>query len=226
MNPQLPESQRAIIQDENGRPKLATNIALPTLLPGTVLVKTEAVALNPSDNKMGVAFPSPGAIIGMDFSGTVIAVHPQLHTTVALGERVCGIVHGSHPTDRAAGAFAQYIRARPELLLRVPPNLPIEQAATFGTGLSTNLLSLWHPAALALGATPEKPAEKSFPVLVHGGSTATGTLAIQLLRLSGLEPIVTCSPHNFDLVRGYGASAVFDYARPSKLKEISFKLSI
>ena len=37
-------------------------------------------------------------------------------------------------------------------------------------------------------------------------------MAIQLLRLSGLDPIATCSPHNFALVRSRGAGAVFDYA--------------
>ncbi|RMZ71004.1 Polyketide synthase enoylreductase [Pyrenophora seminiperda CCB06] len=35
--------------------------------------------------------------------------------------------------------------------------------------------------------------------------------AIQLLKLAGFDPVATCSPHNFDLVRSYGATAVFDY---------------
>lgn len=46
---------------------------------------------------------------------------------------------------------------------------------------------------------------------MYGGSTATGTIAIQLLKLSGYDPITTCSPRNADLVRSRGASAVFDY---------------
>lgn len=46
-------------------------------------------------------------------------------------------------------------------------------------------------------------------MLVYGGSTATGTIATQLLELSGYDPIATCSPRNFDLVRSRGASAVF-----------------
>ncbi|PSN58726.1 NAD(P)-binding protein, partial [Corynespora cassiicola Philippines] len=53
------------------------------------------------------------------------------------------------------------------------------------------------------------------PVLIYGGSTATGAIAIQFAKLSGLEVITTCSPRNFDMVKNLGASAVFDYSAPN-----------
>lgn len=216
----LPTTQCAIVQDEQGKPQLNNNVPLPALLPGAVLVKPAAVALNPSDHKMGTAFPTPGAVVGMDFAGTIVAVHPMTTTELRIGDRVAGMVHGSNPTTPDNGAFAEYIRATPELLLRVPPSLSFQEAATFGTALSTNLLALWDPAALNLAATPESPATISAPVLVYGGSTATGTVAVQLLRLSGLDPIATCSPRNAELVRGCGASAIFDYSKPNVAEEI------
>ncbi|KAK8038624.1 zinc-binding dehydrogenase family oxidoreductase [Apiospora rasikravindrae] len=191
------------------------------------MVKTVAVALNPADYKMGAAFPTPGAIIGMDFSGVIAQIHPATETGLQIGDRVCGVVHGSNPGDPTNGAFAEYIRARADLLLRVPQSLSMEQAATLGVGLMTNALSLWAEDALALEsvpATPETPAERPLPVLVYGGSTATGTLATQLLRLSGLDPVVTCSPRNFDLAgaRGVDVSSggAIDYVRPDALDEI------
>ena len=52
-------------------------------------------------------------------------------------------------------------------------------------------------------------------VLVYGPSTATDTVILQLLQLSGVEAIATRSRHNFDLVPSYGAGSVFDYAYPS-----------
>ncbi|KAI1209523.1 zinc-binding dehydrogenase family oxidoreductase [Annulohypoxylon truncatum] len=216
----LPVSQTAIIQDENGAPKLANGVPLPLLRDGTVMIKTVAVALNPSDNKMGTTFPTPGAIIGMDFSGIIVSIHSNTQTELRIGDRVCGAVHGSNPSEPTNGAFAQYIRARPELLFHVPRDLTMEQAATLGVGLMTNVLALWDPEALGLVATPESPAEKPFPVLVYGGSTATGTIATQLLRMSGLEPIVTCSPRNFELVQAYGAGSAIDYVRPDVAEEI------
>lgn len=216
----LPKSQLAIVQDEHGAPNLSNGIPLPVLKPGTVIVKTVAIALNPSDYKMGANFPTPGAVVGMDFSGIVTAIHPATETDLKVDDRVCGMVQGSNPGDPTNGAFAQYIRARPELLLRVPHPLLMEQAATLGVGLMTNIMALWDPTALGLEATPECPTEKRFPVLVYGGSTATGTLAIQLLQLSGLDPVVTCSPRNFDLVRGRGSIGEVDYVRPDVVNEI------
>lgn len=98
--------------------------------------------------------------------------------------------------------------------------MPMEQASTLGTGLMTNILALWEPSALCLSATPDSPTEKPFPVLVYGGSTATGTLAIQLLRMSGVEPIVACSPRNFDLADACGAGGKVDYVRLDAVPEI------
>ncbi|KAI8623595.1 GroES-like protein [Xylariaceae sp. FL1651] len=224
--PVIPLKQTAIIQDDAGAPKLAHDVAVPRLEAGTMLVKTVAVALNPSDYKMGAAFPTPGAIVGMDYSGVIVSIHPGTATDLRVGEPVCGLVHGSNPASPENGAFAEYIRVRPEMLLRVPQGeggrsyLPMEQAATLGVGLVTNIMALWDPSGLALSATPDAPAEKAFPVLVYGGSTATGTLATQLLRLSGLQPVTTCSPRNFDLVRARGAAAALDYIDPNVVDDI------
>ena len=48
----------------------------------------------------------------------------------------------------------------------------------------------------------------------QGGSSATGSLAIQFAKLSGYKVIATCSPHNNDFVKSLGADAVFDYKDP------------
>ncbi|KAI0145539.1 putative zinc-binding dehydrogenase family oxidoreductase [Xylariaceae sp. FL1272] len=220
----IPNTQRAIIQDESGRPYLADGVAVPELLPNTFLVRTKAVALNPADYKMCKAFPTPGAIVGNDFSGTVVAVgetdegqSPQ----VAVGDCVCSVVFGSNPEGPDNGAFAEYVRVPADLFLRVDgTSVDVEEAATLGTALVTCHLAFWEKDTLGLTATPDNPASEPITVLVYGGSAATGTIAIQLLRLCGLNPIATCSPHNFELVRECGASAVFDYQSPTVARDI------
>lgn len=213
----IPVLQRAIVQDANGKPKAVSDIPLPPLQPGTILVKTAAVALQPSDNKMGGISPSAGAVIGSDFAGTVVLMHEETQTDLQIGDLVCGVVHGSNPADGTNGAFAEFVRAHADLVLRLPRSggrmhWPIEPA-TLGSALATTSLALWgDPGALALTASPDAQAVTPFPVLVYGASTAVGTMATQLLRLSGLEVVATCSPRNFDLVRSYGAGKVFDYA--------------
>ncbi|EEP81633.1 predicted protein [Uncinocarpus reesii 1704] len=63
--------------------------------------------------------------------------------------------------------------------------------------------------------TGQKPSGSRPYVLVYGGSTTCGAMALQVLRLSGLAPICTCSPKNFGLVKRLGAEAAFDYRSPS-----------
>lgn len=228
----IPTTQRALQQGEDGRLRVVNDAPIPPLLPGYVLVKTHAVALNPSDHKITTGFPIPGAYSGSDFSGTVVQLADDVDPAAwPLGSQVCGAAFGFSPSHRlASGAFAEYVRARGDLLLRIPSTtnngglerMDFLHAATLMTALSTCSLAFWSPDGLDLAGSPESPllSEKPTPVLVYGGSTATGTMAVQLLRLSGYEPIATCSPRNFDLVRDRGASAVFDYSAPDVAADI------
>src|SRR5262245_1610660 len=122
----LPVHQKALVQDAEGKPKIVNNAPLPILSRGDILVRTEMVALNPCDYKMGAAFPSPGAVIGNDFVGTVVRIHDETRTPINIGDTVCGLIHGSNPADLTNGAFAQYIRAPADLVLRVPRGFKLE----------------------------------------------------------------------------------------------------
>lgn len=180
----IPDTQHAVVQDSNGKPILVDNAAIPPLKPATILVRTKAVALNPSDYKMGSKFPSPGAIVGMDFAGIIVTMGlgtVEIRPDLKIGDSVCGSVHGSNPADRENGAFAEYIRATADLVIKIPKNMSYENAATVGVSLTTSYLALWN--SLGIIATPDQPAEKPYDVLVYGGSTSCGTIAIQLLRL-------------------------------------------
>jgi NADPH:quinone reductase-like Zn-dependent oxidoreductase len=57
----------------------------------------------------------------------------------------------------------------------------------------------------------DKSAQKDLPLLIYGGSTATGQFAILYAKLAGAKVAVTASPRNFDLLKSLGADATFDY---------------
>lgn len=227
---QLLSRQHAIQQGNDGRPLFVTDAAVPALLPGHVLVKTFAVSLNPADHKILSNFPLPGAFVGTDFSGIVVEAADDVKedTMIKPGTWVSGATFCFAAEHRlSSAAFSQYVRVRASLLLRPcpvpsPGGVGLLEAATLGTAVATCILALWSPDALHLPETPDKPGPtiEAVPVLVYGGSTATGTIAIQLLRLSGYGPITTCSPHNFDLVSSRGASAAFDYSDPDVAEHI------
>jgi NADPH:quinone reductase-like Zn-dependent oxidoreductase len=104
--------------------------------------------------------------------------------------------------------------------MKIPPHMSWAEAATLGTGIGTMGLALFHN--LQVPGYPTSPAAPSAAknVLVYGGSTASGTLALQLLKLCGMTPITTCSASNFDLVKSYGASKAFDYKSSDCIKDI------
>jgi len=67
---------------------------------------------------------------------------------------------------------------------------------------------------------PTSPAKEAFPILIYGASSATGALAVQFAKLSGLTVLATASTHNFDYVKSLGADQVFDYKSPTCAEDI------
>lgn len=78
------------------------------------------------------------------------------------------------------GTFAEHIPAKGDLQLRIPDHLSFEDAATLGLGVVTAGQGLYQSLGLPL---PNKPSEKDLSVFIYGGSTATGTRAIQFAKL-------------------------------------------
>lgn len=210
-------TQKAVIVVEPKKDGLVTDRAVPTLRDDYILVKNVSVGLNPTDWKHVAFLAPPGVLVGCDYAGVVEAVGKDVKKPFKKGDRVCGFVHGGNAVQPEDGAFAEYIVAKGDLQMKIPENLSFQEAATLGVGIVTVGQGLYQSLKLAL---PTEPIKDSKPILIYGGSTATGTLAIQLAKLSGYKVLTTCSPHNFDLVRSLGADAVFDYKDPQSAAEI------
>ncbi|KAF2819717.1 putative alcohol dehydrogenase, partial [Ophiobolus disseminans] len=214
----LPTTQTAIIAGPNGEFKVASDHPVTPLADDEVIVKTVAVALNPVDTKLIGPFITPGAIFGYDLAGAIVAVGKSDPYGFKIGDRVCGSARGMNPNKPLGGAFAEYVSLPADLTLRMPDHMSFEQAASLGTAIASACLSLFWTAKIP--ATIKEPATKPFPVLVYGGSTASGTMLLQMLKLCGARALTTCSPKNFDLVKSYGADEVFDYKSPTCAEDI------
>jgi NADPH:quinone reductase-like Zn-dependent oxidoreductase len=180
---EIPAAQTAVVEGDAGKPTVSNGLPVPEVRPGTVLVKTETVALMPADYKMGVAFPTPGAIIGTDFVGQVVETGSGGSNRFKIGDIVCGAVPGSNPDSPWNGAFAEYVLAPVDLLCHVPSHISRLDAVSTGTPLLTCTVALW--GSLGLEGTPLNPVAPAHAkdVLVYGGSSTCGTMAIQLLKL-------------------------------------------
>lgn len=137
-----------------------------------------------------------------------------------MGDRVAGTTHGANASQIEDGCFAEYAVAKADLLVKIPSSLSFEQAATFPLGVGTVGQGLYQKA-LKLNL-PTDPIEKdSQTVLIYGGSTATGSLAIQFAKASGYKVLTTCSPHNNDFVTSLGADGVYNYKDADVGKQIN-----
>jgi NADPH2:quinone reductase len=143
---------------------------------GEVLVKVAAAGVNRPDvlQRRGLYPPPPGApdILGLEIAGEVVGAGEGAEQLV--GQAVCALVAG--------GGYAEYCLAPAGTCLPVPKGLALAEAAGIPETLFTVWSNLFERGFAADGDT----------VLVHGGTSGIGTMAIALGRLFGLTVIVTC----------------------------------
>lgn len=83
------------------------------------------------------------------------------------------------------GAFARYIITKGDLAMHIPETVGWEEAATVGVAISTVGLALYKILALPLPCTgaDRQGMDDGASILIYGGSTATGTIAIQFAKM-------------------------------------------
>ena len=168
----------AIEAPEPGGPEALKLVERPVPQPGAgeVLIEVAAAGVNRPDilQRMGLYAPPKGAspILGLELAGTIVAAGEDVEALV--GERVCALVAG--------GGYAEYCVAPAGTCLPVPEVLTMAEAAAMPETLFTVWVNLFERGFAADGDA----------VLVHGGTSGIGTMAIALGKLFGLTVIVTC----------------------------------
>ncbi|KAH8103402.1 GroES-like protein [Cristinia sonorae] len=218
--PVIPQTMKAVITTPDKTTALE-DIPVPEIDDDEILVKTTALAQNPTDWKHVKFADNPGTIVGVDFAGVVVRLGSAVKAP-AIGTKVAGFVHGGQYKDR--GAFAEYVKTAAELVWEVPEgSISDVQAATLGCGAWTAVQTLFHPTRLGLVEPPDQTPNKEW-VFIYGGSTSVGMYAIQLAHLAGYRVVTVASPKHHDLLKSYGADVVFDYKDPAaftKIKEVT-----
>ncbi|PYI07707.1 oxidoreductase [Aspergillus sclerotiicarbonarius CBS 121057] len=207
-------TQHAIVVSGRGQVVLANDVPIPVLPDDYILVKTEAVALNPTDWKHIDLEPCNGTVVGCDYAGIVEAVGPRVKKPWKKGDRVAGFVHGCDIMRPQGGAFAQYVIAKGDLQFKVPEWMSSDEAACLGVGMMTIGQNLYQSLQLDLPGGEGTTETDITYILIYGGATATGSLAIQFAKLSGLRVVTTCSERNRAWMHELGADLVFDYHDP------------
>jgi len=127
-----------------------------------------------------------------DVAGRVIAVGAEV-TRFRVGDEVFGI---------GTGTYAEYARARADMLVHKPAGLSFVEAAAVAISGLTADQALHEVGELQSGQR----------VLILGASGGVGSFAVQIAVAAGAEVTGVCSASKMDLVRALGAARVLDYA--------------
>lgn len=174
-------TQKALVAADRGHWQVIEDQDIPFPEPDQVLCRVIALALNPADAKMSDFSAVPGSRGGNDFAGEVMEVGKNV-TRFVRGDRVFAFTFGLNPSDKTTGSFGTYALATEDLACKIPSGMSAEEASTMGLAIATAGTALFQ--ALGLPMPTEGQVKRPFHVLVSGGASCTGAMAIQLIKLS------------------------------------------
>jgi putative PIG3 family NAD(P)H quinone oxidoreductase len=190
---------RAVIAPDAGGPEQLTIVDLPDPVPGPgeVVLDVAAAGLNRADllQRQGFYPPPPGAsdVLGMECSGTVSAVGPDV-TGWSVGDQACALL--------ASGGYASKVAVPAGQLMPVPDGVDLVTAAA----LPETACTVWSNVFMIAGLQPDET------ILVHGGAGGIGTMAIQLASQLGSRVLTTAgTPEKLALCASLGADVTINY---------------
>lgn len=189
----------AIIAPQPGGPEILALVRrpVPAPAPHEVLIQMHAAGVNRPDllQREG-KYPAPSDasdVLGLELAGEIIAVGTKV-TRLHVGDRVMALVSG--------GAYASHCLAHQDLCLAIPAGISMVEAGALPEGLFTVWHNMFERGRLQAGET----------LLIHGGTSGIGTLAIQMAKAHGARVVVTCgSDAKCAAARGLGADLAVNY---------------
>jgi putative PIG3 family NAD(P)H quinone oxidoreductase len=190
---------RAIVITEPGGPQVLgiQDVPDPEAGPGEVLVRVAAAGVNRADllQRMGQYPPPPGTpeYPGLEVSGTIEALGDGVDGW-SVGDQVGALLSG--------GGYAELVAVPAGQLLPVPAGVSLVEAAALPEVACTVWANVFMTAQLQPGEV----------LLVHGGSSGIGTMAIQLAKAAGARVAVTAgTPEKLERCRALGADVLVNY---------------
>jgi putative PIG3 family NAD(P)H quinone oxidoreductase len=178
----------------------------PEPAPGEVRIRVAAAGVNRADvmQRLGHYPPPPGApeYPGLEVSGTVDSLGDEV-TGWAVGDEVCALLSG--------GGYAELVCVPAGQVLPVPRGVTLRDAAALPEVVCTVWSNVFMTANLLPGQT----------LLVHGGSSGIGTMAIQLAREVGARVAVTAgTAEKLEACRALGAEVLVNYREQDFVEEV------
>lgn len=190
---------RAVTISEPGGPEVLVVSELPEPVPGPreVVIDVAAAGMNRADlaQRRGL-YPAPAGAPdwpGLEVSGTVVAVGAEV-SQASVGDYVVALLSG--------GGYADRVAVDEGLVLPLPPGVDLVLAAGLPEAVATVWSNLFMAAKLQAGET----------LLIHGGTSGVGSIAIQLAVARGARVYATAgTADKVALCEQLGAARGIDY---------------
>ena len=155
------------------------NVPDPVIKADEVLVKISAAALNRADlmQREGDYPPPPGCPdwMGLEIAGTIVEVGPEAAklSNWKLGDEVCALLGG--------GGYAEYVSVKYDMLMPIPKNCTMVEAAAMPEAFATAYLNLFIEGNIKPGDT----------LLMHAGASGLASVVIPMAKAFGVRVITT-----------------------------------
>jgi putative PIG3 family NAD(P)H quinone oxidoreductase len=204
----IPPNMRFVSHGRGGTAEVLEIAQTATPIPGPreVLIEVAYAGVNRPDilQRSGTYPPPAGAspILGLEVAGNVVARGGEVNEW-KIGDSVCALTPG--------GGYAEFCLADASHCLPVPRGLDLKQAAA----LPENVFTVWH------NLVERGRLKAGESVLVHGGSSGIGYMAIQLAKQYGAKVLATVgSDQKAEFCRKLGADLVINYRTQDFVAEI------
>jgi NADPH:quinone reductase-like Zn-dependent oxidoreductase len=205
---------KAIVYSNYGGPEVLKlkDIETPKPKPSEVLVKVEAISLNPVDAKARrggfrpmsdlLKFPR---VTGTDFSGVIIETGKNVS-----GFKVGDSVYGWANPLINNGSAAEMLTISEKSIALVPSNINLAESSAFPCGALTSLIVLRDLASIRDG----------HKILINGSSGGTGTMALQIAKILGGEITAVTSSRNSERIKNdFNPDYIIDYTKSDFIKD-------
>jgi len=170
----MAETMWAVVVEDDKPLKLG-EVDKPVCGSNDVLVEIVTAGLNRADlvQRRGMYPPPPGAseIMGLECAGTIVAIGADV-SDWSIGDRVCGLLAG--------GGYAEFAAIDQGSLFKIPDAMSFEEAGALPEVMMTVWANIFDRCQFKAGES----------LLVHGGTSGIGTMAIQMAKQAGAEKIM------------------------------------
>ena len=155
------------------------NVPDPVIKSEEVLVRIEAAALNRADLMQREGdYPPPAGCpewMGLEIAGEIVEIGAEagLKSNWTLGDKVCALLGG--------GGYAEYVSVKYDMLMPVPNNCSMEEAAAIPEAFATAYLNLFIEGNIKAGDT----------LLMHAGASGLASVIIPMAKAFGIRVITT-----------------------------------